>query len=347
MLATRGMAVKSATASFEPFQFNRREPGPHDVQIEIAYCGICHSDIHQSRDEWGGAIFPMVPGHEIVGHVKKVGNKVSKFKEGDIVGVGCFVDSCRECDYCKRGDEVYCAQTPTSTYNGIHRDSKEPTYGGYANQIVVDENFVLRVSPKLELSRVAPLLCAGITTYSPLKHWKIGKGHKLAVAGLGGLGHMAVKLAAALGAEVTVISTSPAKAEDAKRLGAHHFANVNDAATKQKLMNQFDFIINTVSAPTVLSEYIEFLKVDGTMIMLGVASKAAEVSAPSLIRKRRSIAGSLVGGIQETQEMLDFCAAHNIMSDIEIISAKEIEMAYARMMKSDVKYRFVIDMKTL
>jgi len=346
MIPTRGMAVNSARSPFAPFPFARREVGPKDVLIEIAYCGVCHSDVHQARDEWGGSIFPMVPGHEIVGKVTKVGSSVSKVHVGDPVGVGCFVDSCRECACCKEGEESYCV-SPTLTYNGREKDGKTPTYGGYSNQIVVDEHFVLKVAPHLDLPRVAPLLCAGITTYSPLKHWKVGKGHQLAVMGLGGLGHMAVKIGAALGAEVTVLSTSPSKKEDAHRLGAHNFELTNKPNSKDILQDRFDFILNTVSAPSTMDEALGFLKHDGTMILLGVSPKPAEIKAQSLILKRKTLAGSLVGGIRQTQEMLDFCAEHQIVADIEMITAKDIDKAYERMLKSDVKYRFVIDSKTI
>ncbi|GAA4359582.1 NAD(P)-dependent alcohol dehydrogenase [Hymenobacter saemangeumensis] len=346
MLPSKAYAAPAANVPLAPFSFERREPGPHDVHIEILFCGVCHSDIHQVRDEWGGSMFPMVPGHEIVGRVRQVGAEVTKFKEGDLAGVGCMVDSCRTCPSCQEGLEQYCEVGMVGTYNGRERDGS-PTYGGYSNQIVVDEQYVLKVSEKLDLARVAPLLCAGITTYSPLRQWKVGPGHRVAVMGLGGLGHMAVKLAAAMGAEVTVLSTSPNKKADAEGLGAHKFVVTKNAEELKSVRNYFDFIINTVSAPLDLSQYVNLLRRDGTMILLGVPPEAPELHAFALIGKRRRIAGSLIGGIAETQEMLDFCAEHNIMSDIEMIDIADINEAYERMMKGDVKYRFVIDLATL
>lgn len=321
--------------------------GPHDVQFDILYCGVCHSDLHQVRNEWGGTTYPIVPGHEIVGRVTKVGDHVKNFKVGDLAGVGCMVDSCRECNNCKEGLEQFCEKGSTSTYNSPDKKSGGVTYGGYSNQIVVDESFVLRVSDKLPLQNVAPLLCAGITTYSPLRHWKVGKGHKVAVVGLGGLGHMAVKFAASFGADVTMLSTSPGKEEDARRLGAHHFALTKDAAQLQKLANSFDFIIDTVSAPHDYNQYLNMLATDGVMICVGVPPSPTEILGFNLIRNRRSIAGSLIGGLPETQEMLDYCAEHNIVSDVEVIPMTDINTAYERMLKGDVKYRFVIDMATL
>ena len=347
MLQTRGFAAKSASTPLEPFTFQRREPGEHDVQIDILYCGVCHSDIHQVRDEWGGATFPMVPGHEIVGKVVKVGSKVTRFKAGDLAGVGCFVDSCRTCDNCKRGVEQFCQGHTAFTYNNTEMDGKTPTQGGYSTQIVVDENYTLKISPKLPLERVAPLLCAGITTYSPLRHWKVGKGHKVGVLGLGGLGHMAVKLAASMGAEVTVLSTSKSKEADARKLGAHHFAVTKDEAELTSLTNSLDFIIDTVSAPHDLNMYLGFLKTDGVMILLGVPPKPPELQTFQLISQRRTIAGSLIGGIKETQEMLDYCAEKNIASDVEVIPMQQINGAYECMLRGDVRYRFVIDMKTV
>jgi len=320
-----------------PFNFERREVGPHDVLIDIQFCGVCHSDLHQVRDEWGGAKFPMVPGHEIVGRVTQVGSHVKNFKVGDIAGVGCMVDSCRTCPSCQEGLEQYCETTGmVGTYGGTEKETGRPTYGGYSNQIVVDEKYTLKVSDKLDPARVAPLLCAGITTYSPLRQWKVGPGHRVAVMGLGGLGHMAVKIAAALGAEVTVLSTSPNKEADAKELGAHKFVVTKDEAQLKAVNNYFD-----------LAAYLNLMRRDGTMILLGVPPEAPQVHAFNLIGKRRRIAGSLIGGIAETQEMLDFCAEHNIMSDIEIIDIKDINGAYERMLKGDVKYRFVIDLATL
>jgi len=347
MLPTRGYAAKDTKSMLGPFSFERREVGPHDVLIEITHCGVCHSDIHQARDEWGGSTFPMVPGHEIVGKVAKVGAKVTRFKAGDFAGVGCFVDSCRDCANCKEGNEQYCLKGMSGTYNGVERDGKTPTYGGYSSQIVVNEDYTLKISSKLPLHAVAPLLCAGITTYSPLRHWKVGKGHKVAVMGLGGLGHMAVKLAASMGAEVTVLSTSKSKEADARKLGAHHFALSSDASVLESLEGKFDFIVNAVSANHDLNPFLGLLKTNGTMVILGVPPKAPEVSAFALIMGRRSLAGSLIGGIRETQEMLDYCAEKGIVSDVEVIPMKEINTAYERMIRGDVKYRFVIDMATL
>ncbi|MET4076441.1 NAD(P)-dependent alcohol dehydrogenase [Hymenobacter sp. UYCo722] len=348
MLPTKAYAAPAASVPLAPFDFERREVGPHDVLIDIAFCGVCHSDLHQVRDEWGAGIFPMVPGHEIVGRISKVGDHVKNFKVGDLAGVGCMVDSCRTCPSCQEGLEQYCETTGmVGTYGGTEKETGRPTYGGYSNQIVVDEKYTLKVSEKLDLARVAPLLCAGITTYSPLRQWKVGPGHKVGVMGLGGLGHMAVKLAAAMGAEVTVLSTSPGKEADAKALGAHKFVVTKDEAQMKSVRNYFDFIINTVSAQLDLATYVNLLGRDGTMILLGVPTEAPHIHAFNLISKRRRIAGSLIGGIAETQEMLDFCAEHNIMSDIELIDIKDINESYERMLKGDVKYRFVIDLATL
>lgn len=347
MIAARSYAAMNATAPLAPFNFQRREPGPRDVVIDILYCGVCHSDIHQVRDEWGGSIFPMVPGHEIVGRISRIGAEVKNFKIGDLAGIGCFVDSCRECASCREGLEHYCEEGCTQTYNDRERDKKTPTYGGYSSQIVTDERYTLHVSPKLPLQGVAPLLCAGITTWSPLRHWNVGKGHRLGVLGLGGLGHMAVKLGASLGAEVTMLSGSPSKEKDAKRLGAQHFALTSDDDMMKKQKNYFDFIIDTVSAPHDLNSYLNLLKRDGTLILVGAPPKPLELHAFGLIPKRRRIAGSMIGGIRETQEMLDFCAGHNIVSDVEVIAIRDINTAYERMLKGDVRYRFVIDMATL
>ncbi len=347
MLPTNAYAAQSATTPLAPFKFERRDPGAHDVQIEILYCGVCHSDIHQARNEWGGSTFPMVPGHEIVGRVTATGNKVTKFKAGDLAGVGCFVDSCRECDNCKQGVEQYCEGGMSGTYNSRERLTGAPTYGGYSTQIVVDENYVLTVSEKLPLAGVAPLLCAGITTYSPLKYLGVGKGHKVGVLGLGGLGHMAVKFAVAFGAEVTMLSSSPSKKADAEKLGAHHFALTSDAAIMKGLANSFDFILNTVSAQHDYGMYLNLLRTNGTMIVVGVPPVPATVPAIQLIMKRKSIIGSLIGGIKETQEMLDYCAEHNIVSEVEVITADKINEAYERMLKGDVRYRFVIDAASL
>ncbi|GEP98729.1 NAD(P)-dependent alcohol dehydrogenase [Chitinophaga cymbidii] len=347
MTEAKGYAAQTATTPLAPWTFQRREPGPHDVQFDILYCGVCHSDLHQIRDEWGGSIFPMVPGHEIVGRVTKVGDKVTKFKAGDLAAVGCMVDSCRECESCREGLEQYCENGNTGTYNSLERDGKSPTYGGYSNYIVTDEDFVLKVSDKLPLANVAPLLCAGITTYSPLRHWKVGKGHKVAVIGLGGLGHMAVKFAASFGAEVTMLSTSPSKEADAKALGAHKFVLTKDKDQLKSVRNYFDFIIDTVSAPHDYNMVLSLLKTNGVQICVGVPPTPAQILGFNLIGKRRSLAGSMIGGIAETQEMLDYCAEHNIVSDVEVIDIKDINEAYERMLKGDVRYRFVIDMATL
>lgn len=340
-------AAQDASSALAPHMINRREPGPHDVEIDILYCGVCHSDIHQARNEWGNSIFPMVPGHEIVGRVTRVGDHVKKFKVGDLAGVGCLVDSCRECSSCKEGLEQYCENGSVGTYNAYERDGKTPTYGGYSTLIVVDEDFTLKVPSNLDLAATAPLLCAGITTFSPLRHWKVGKGHKLGVLGLGGLGHMAVKLAVSMGAEVTMLSHSPSKEADARRLGAHKFVLTSDEAAIKAHRNYFDFIIDTVSAPHDYNTYLNMLRTNGTMICVGAPPAPAQVPAFNLIMNRRSIGGSLIGGIAETQEMLDYCGEHNIVSDIELIPIQKINEAYERMLKGDVKYRFVIDIASL
>lgn len=347
MIPAKGYAAQTAKSALAPFSFQRREPGARDVQFDILYCGVCHSDIHQARDEWGGSIFPMVPGHELVGKVTKVGAQVKKFKPGDTVGVGCLVDSCRTCENCSEGLEQYCIKGGSYTYNGYEQDKKTPTYGGYSDVVVVHEDFVLRVSDKLPLQNVAPLLCAGITTYSPLRHWKVGKGHKVAVLGLGGLGHMAVKFAVSFGAEVTVLSTSPSKEADAKKLGAHKFVVTTNESSVKGVKNYFDFIVDTVSAQHDYNFYLAMLKTNGAHICLGVPPEPEKVKASALINNRRSLAGSLIGGLPETQEMLDYCAAHHIVSDIELIDISYINTAYERMLKSDVRYRFVIDCGTL
>ena len=339
-------ATTAADAALAPFEITRREPGSHDVQIEILYCGVCHSDIHQARNEWGNSVYPMVPGHEIVGRVTAVGDHVKKFKVGDMAGVGCLIDSCRTCPQCAAGDEQFCENGSTGTYNGIDKNG-EITYGGYSKQIVVDENFTLLIPANLDIKAVAPLLCAGITTYSPLRRWKVGPGQKVAIVGLGGLGHMAVKLAAAFGAEVTVLSTSDNKEVDAKRLGAHHFVNSRNAEKMKSLTGHFDFILNTVSAKNDYNALLGLLHTNGSMVLVGAPAEPSQISGFSLIMGRRSIAGSLIGGLAETQEMLDFCGKHNITSDVEMISIDKINEAYERILKADVKYRFVIDMATL
>jgi uncharacterized zinc-type alcohol dehydrogenase-like protein len=347
MIPTNAYAAQNATSPLGPFNFERREVGTQDVQIEILYCGVCHSDIHQVRNEWGGSIYPMVPGHEIVGKVTKVGKDVKSFKAGDLAGIGCFVDSCRECENCKQSLQQYCERGMVGTYNSKEKGTGLPTYGGYSTQIVVDEQYTLKVSEKLPLQGVAPLLCAGITTYSPLRYVGVRKGHKVAVLGLGGLGHMAVKFAVAFGAEVTMLSSSPSKKADAQKLGAQHFVLTSDENAMKEARNSFDFILNTVSAPHDYNTYLSLLRTNGTMIVVGVPPTPAEVPAFNLIAKRRSIIGSLIGGIKETQEMLDFCAEHNIVSDVEVIDIKQINESYERMLKGDVRYRFVIDIASL
>jgi uncharacterized zinc-type alcohol dehydrogenase-like protein len=342
-MSTPAYSAAEARAPLAPWTIERRAPGAHDVQIEIRYCGVCHSDIHQARGEWGGGIFPMVPGHEIVGHVGAVGSAVTRFKAGDTVGVGCFVDSCRECASCRDGEEQYCVNGMTATYNSMERKSRQPTYGGYSTRIVVDENYVLRVPASIPLDRAAPLLCAGITVYSPMRHYGVKAGDRLAVVGLGGLGHMGVKIARALGAHVTVLSTSPSKREDALKLGANDFAATGEPATFRKLAGQFDFILDTVSAAHDYNAYLNLLRRDGCMILVGMPDQPVPLSAAPLIMARRRLAGSLIGGIRETQEMLDFCAEHGVASDIELIPINRINEAYERMIMGDVRYRFVID----
>lgn len=347
MSHTKAYAAPHAKSPLAPFSLERRAVGPNDVQIEIDYCGVCHSDIHQARADWGAGIFPMVPGHEIVGRVSEVGAQVSNFKIADVVGVGCFVDSCRECASCHEGLEQYCEGHVAYTYNGLEKDKKTPTHGGYSTRIVVDKNYVLRMPKSIPLDRAAPLLCAGITTYSPLKHWNIQKGQKVAVVGLGGLGHMGVKFAVAMGAEVTVLSTSPNKEKDARALGAQHFASTRDGSVFKTAANTFDFILDTVAAPHDLNAYLGLLRRDGKMVLVGIPESPTPVHAFSVIHNRRSLAGSSIGGIRETQEMLDFCAAHNIASDVEVIPMQQINEAYERMLRGDVHYRFVIDLKSL
>jgi alcohol dehydrogenase (NADP+) len=347
MLSTRGYAAMAVGSPMEPFNFSRRDVGPHDVLIQIRFCGICHSDLHQVRDEWGGSQFPLVPGHEIVGTVTQIGSAVTAFHDDDTVGVGCFVDSCRECLPCRQGLEQYCERHCVFTYNGTEMDGHTRTYGGYSNQIVVDERYVLRIPERLAPERTAPLLCAGITTYSPLRYWGVGKEHRLGVVGLGGLGHMAIKFGAAFGAEVTVFSHSEHKRGDAKRLGATDFADTSDPETFSKLTRHFDVIIDTVSAAHDYSAYLELLKTDGTMILVGAPDKPAPLEAFPLIMRRRRLVGSMIGGIRETQDMLDFCATHDIVSDVEVIAIQQIDTAYERMLKGDVRYRFVIDLNSL
>jgi uncharacterized zinc-type alcohol dehydrogenase-like protein len=347
MPTARAWAAPSATAPLAPFEVPRREPRDQDVVIDIAYCGICHSDLHQVRDEWGGSIFPMVPGHEIVGRVARTGKAVTKLRAGDVAGVGCMVDSCRTCESCRRDLEQFCERGAAMTYNGTEMDRKTATFGGYSSSIVVDERFTLRVPPGLDLAGAAPLLCAGITTYSPLRHWKVEKGQQVGVVGLGGLGHMAVKLAAAMGAEVTMLSTSRAKEADARRLGAHDFVLTSEKGALKRLGGRFHVIIDTISARHDLDAWLGTLRVDGAMVLVGAPPEPESVRAFSLIGGRRTLAGSLIGGIAETQEMLDFCGRHGITSDVEVIPVQRVNEAYERMLKNDVRYRFVIDLATI
>src|SRR5580698_6203540 len=346
MIKSLGYAAHDKHSPLIPFSFDRRDPGPNDVVVEIAYCGICHSDIHQVRDEWGNAIYPMVPGHEIVGHVTKAGGSVKKFKEGDRAAVGVMVDSCRVCDNCRAGVECYCAKGMVGTYNA--RDYKgELTFGGYANNIVVDERYVHTLSPKLDMAAAAPLLCAGITTYSPLRHWKVGPGKRVGIVGLGGLGHMGLKFAHSLGAHVVQFTTSASKTADAKRLGADDVVLSNDADAMKKELNSFDFILDTVSAVHDVNAYLNLLRLDGTMCLVGLPDAPVSITPFSIITNRRSFAGSMIGGMPETQGMLDYCAEKGIVSEIELTSVDKLAEAYERVMKSDVKYRFVIDMASL
>ena len=347
MLKTPAYAAASAKSPLAPYSIERRQPGPYDVLIDILYCGVCHSDIHQARGEWGQSSFPMVPGHEIVGRVKQVGERVGKFKVGDLAGVGCFVDSCRECDPCRRGLEQFCEKGAAFTYNSTEMDRRTPTYGGYSTQIVVAERYTLKIPAGLDPAGAAPLLCAGITTYSPLRQWNCKKGDRVAVVGLGGLGHMAVKVAASMGAEVTVLSTSRSKEADARRLGAQAFEITKDEATFRKLANRFDLIIDTVSAPHDYNKYLGILRPQGAMVIVGVPPEPTPVAAFSLVVGNKRLAGSMIGGIAETQEMLDYCARNKIVSDIEIIPVQNINQAYERTIRGDVRYRFVIDIGSL
>lgn len=347
MIETKGVAAFSPKEPLGPFSFERRDPKPHDVVIDIKFCGICHSDIHTVRSEWGPATYPIVPGHEIAGVVRAVGSQVTKYKVGDQVGVGCFVDSCRTCVNCKADLDNYCLEGMTATYGSQERDGSARTQGGYSDKIVVDENYVLRIPKELSLDQAAPLLCAGITLYSPLVHWKAGPGKKVAIMGLGGLGHMGVKIAAALGADVTVISQSDKKREDAKKMGAHHFIATNDPTALKKHQGKFDLIVNTVSAAINMGDYFNLLKTDGTMVVVGIPDQPLSIHPFPLVMQRRSYAGSLIGSIKETQEMLDFCAKHKIAPEIEVVKASQVNEAYERVLKSDVRYRFVIDMATL
>ena len=340
---SRGYAALSAKAALNAFNFERRKLGEHDVALDISYAGICHSDIHQVAEDWGPSIFPMVPGHEIAGVVTEVGNKVSKFSVGDRIGVGVFVDSCRTCESCLRGLQQYCVQGMTGTYNGYERDGVTVAMGGYSNNFVINEDYAVHIPENLPMEGVAPLLCAGITLYSPIKHWKVQPGMKVAVVGLGGLGHMGVKFAVAMGAEVTVLSHSPSKQSDALAMGAHSFVSTKDPSNLKPLVKKFDLILNTVSAELVIDDYLNLLTLDGTLVVIGLPGKPYEVHAGTLLNGRRSLTGSMIGGIPEIQEMLDFCSKHSIVSDVEVIKPDYINEAYIRTINSDVKYRFVID----
>ncbi len=347
MIDVKGYAAQAADSTIAPFSFQRRDPGPHDVQIDILYCGVCHSDLHQARNDWGNSLYPMVPGHEIVGRVVKVGPAVSKLKVGDHAGVGCMVDSCRRCEPCETGLEQYCLEGCTPTYNGRQRGHGQLAYGGYSEQIVVDERFVVTIPKTLDLKAVAPLLCAGITTYSPLKHWKVGQGQKVGVIGLGGLGHMGVKFAKALGAHVVMITTSPGKGEDARRLGADEVLISSDPDAMAAAKGSFAFLLNTVPVGHDMNPYAALLKLDGIMVLVGALTALDPLIGANLMMARRSIAGSGIGGMPETQEMIDFCAEHGIVSDVETIRIQDINTAYERMLRNDVHYRFVIDMASL
>lgn len=346
MTEAKAFAAFSATEDLGPFSFDRRAVGAKDVSLDILYAGICHSDIHQARNEWGGSRYPMVPGHEIVGRVREVGADVTKFKTGDLVGVGCLVDSCRTCHSCNDGLEQYCENGWVGTYNSVDKQGNV-TQGGYSDHIVVDERFVLSVPENLDLKAVAPLLCAGITTYSPLRHWKIKKGDKVGVVGLGGLGHMGVKFAYAMGAHVVMITTSPEKGEDAKKLGADEVLISKDPKQMEAHANSFDFILNTIPVGHDINPYVDLLKRDAVMCVVGAIAPLPDVRGDKLVMQRKTVAGSLIGGLPETQEMLDFCAEHNIVCDVEMIAMKDVNQAYDRTVKGDVKYRFVIDMATL
>jgi uncharacterized zinc-type alcohol dehydrogenase-like protein len=343
----KAFGTEAADAPLNTMDIQRRKPTPHDVEIEILYCGICHSDLHSARNEWHGTIYPIVPGHEIVGKVTSVGDHVKKFKVGDLAAVGCMVDSCRECEYCKEGLEQFCDPGNTLTFNSPDKHLGGQTYGGYSESIVVDENYVLNIPENLDLASTAPLLCAGITTYSPLKHWKVGPGSKVGIVGIGGLGHMGIKLAKAMGAHVVVFTTSLSKIEDAKRLGADEVVLSTDPDQMSKYAKSLNFILDCVSAQHNIDAYLNLLKVDGAIALVGAPMEPLPVTSFSLIMGRRSFAGSNIGGIAETQEMLDFCAAHNITSDIELIGVEQVNDAYERLLKGDVKYRFVIDMASL
>lgn len=343
----KAYGTEAAANPLKQLTISRRKPTPHDVEIDILYCGVCHSDLHTVRNEWHGTVYPCVPGHEIVGKVVSVGDHVTKFKVGDLAAVGCMVDSCRECDYCKDGLEQYCEEGNTGTYNSPDKHLGGRTFGGYSESVVVNENFVLRVPENLDLAATAPLLCAGITTYSPLRHWNVGPGKKVGIVGIGGLGHMAVKIAKAMGAEVIVFTTSPSKADDARRLGADDVILSKDEEQMSRYAGKLHFVLDAVSAQHDINAYLNLLRVDGSLTLVGAPEQPLPVAAFSLIPYRRSFAGSLIGGIAETQEMLDFCGRHHIVADIEMIGIEQINEAYERLLKGDVKYRFVIDMASL
>ena len=345
-MKTKAYAAMSAGTSLVPYTFNRREVGEHDVALKVSYAGICHSDIHQVAEEWGPAIFPMVPGHEIAGIVTSTGSKVTKFKVGDAVGVGVFIDSCRECSSCKAGLQQYCLKGMIGTYNGMEADGKTVAMGGYSDIFVINEDYALKIPANLDLQGVAPLLCAGITLYSPIKHWKVSPGMNVAIMGLGGLGHMGVKFASAMGAHVTVLSHSPNKKTDAMAMGAHDFVATNDSENLKPYEKKFDLILNTISAEIVIDDYLKLLKLDGTLVVIGLPGRPYKVNVGTLLDGRRGIAGSMIGGIPEIQEMLDFCGEKNILSHVEVIKADYINEAYKRTIASDVKYRFVIDAST-
>lgn len=344
----KGYGTEAAQAPLDEMQINRRKPTPHDVEIDILFCGVCHSDLHTARSEWGPTMYPCVPGHEIVGKIISVGNHVTKFKVGDVVGVGCIVDSCRECEYCKDGLEQYCEPGMTGTYNSPDKHMEDkPTFGGYSESVVVDENYVVRIPENLDLAATSPLLCAGITTYSPLHHWKLGPGKKVGIVGIGGLGHMGIKIAKAMGAHVVAFTTSQSKFEEAKRLGADEVVLSKDPEQMAAFRGKLHFVLDAVSAQHDINAYLALLRVDGSLALVGAPEHPLPVSAFSLIPGRKSFAGSAIGGIAETQEMLDFCGEHNITADIEMIGIEQINEAYERLLKGDVKYRFVIDMESL
>jgi uncharacterized zinc-type alcohol dehydrogenase-like protein len=343
---TKGYAALSAGADLVSYEFDRRDVGVNDVELDIKFAGICHSDIHQAKEEWGPAIFPMVPGHEIAGIVTSTGSKVTKFKVGDAVGVGVFIDSCRECSSCKAGLQQYCLKGMIGTYNGMEADGKTVAMGGYSDVFVINEDYALKIPANLDLQGVAPLLCAGITLYSPIKHWKVSPGMNVAIMGLGGLGHMGVKFASAMGAHVTVLSHSPNKKMDAMAMGAHGFVATNNPENLKPYEKKFDLILNTISAEIVIDDYLKLLKLDGTLVVIGLPGRPYKVNVGTLLDGRRGIAGSMIGGIPEIQEMLDFCGEKNILSDVEVIKADNINEAYKRTIASDVKYRFVIDAST-